>query len=682
MSQYTNLGTSLKGRLRNTRLPKSQGLLPLFEAVINSIHAIEETTDRFSKSSIQVTVLRSSQIALKDETTDEDLTEAEIVGFSISDNGVGFNDENFTSFKTLDSCYKEKKGCRGVGRLLWLKAFESVRVSSCFKESTGKVFKREFDFAINGISDHSKVEVTKDHPIQTTISLNNFHAKFRKHSPNSITTIAKVLLEHCLWYFIRKSGTPQIEIVDKDKNIDLHNIYKEYQISIDPAHIFDVKGESFNITHIKLLTGLSKKHKIAYSASGRLVKEESLDIPGLSGTLEDDGRSFSYMGFVSSRFFDEMVRPERTGFDINENSHTLFSDSEISFPEIREAIKIEVKDYLCEYLYRNHQKLRERLNVFVEKRSPKYRPILRRVKIEELSVSYSASDKDLDLALHKEYAKLESELIDEGHDLLCPANLDNVDEYQSKIHDYLQKAEDIKKSDLARYVSHRRVILDLLKLAVQKQSDGHYVRESLIHRLIMPMGKDSTQILSQDCNLWLIDERLAFHHYMASDKTIRSMPVSSAQETKEPDIVALNIYDNPMLFNDGDRLPLASITVIEIKKPMRNDVTPNTETDPISQSLDYLEKIRNGGAKTLTGRPIPDSEAIPGFCYVICDITKTVIKCCNKASLLPTADKMGFFGYIPHYRAYVEVLSYDRLVNAAEERNKAFFDMLGFPATE
>ena len=36
------LGTNLKGRLRNTDLPKSHGLMPLFEAVVNSIESIEE----------------------------------------------------------------------------------------------------------------------------------------------------------------------------------------------------------------------------------------------------------------------------------------------------------------------------------------------------------------------------------------------------------------------------------------------------------------------------------------------------------------------------------------------------------------------------------------------------------------------------------------------------------------
>lgn len=38
-----SLQTNLAGRIRNTDLPKSHALMPVFEAVVNSIHAIEET---------------------------------------------------------------------------------------------------------------------------------------------------------------------------------------------------------------------------------------------------------------------------------------------------------------------------------------------------------------------------------------------------------------------------------------------------------------------------------------------------------------------------------------------------------------------------------------------------------------------------------------------------------------
>ena len=46
-----------------------------------------------------------------------------------------------------------------------------------------------------------------------------------------------------------------------------------------------------------------------------------------------------------------------------------------------------------------------------------------------------------------------------------------------------------------------------------------------------------------------------------------------------------------------------------------------------------------------------------------------------------TADKMGYFGYNDNYGAYIEVISFDRILNMAKERNKAFFDKLGLPTS-
>ena len=43
------------------------------------------------------------------------------------------------------------------------------------------------------------------------------------------------------------------------------------------------------------------------------------------------------------------------------------------------------------------------------------------------------------------------------------------------------------------------------------------------------------------------------------------------------------------------------------------------------------------------------------------------------------AEAPGYFAYKKNYKAYVEVISFDRLVNLAKERNRAFFDKLGLP---
>jgi hypothetical protein len=159
------------------------------------------------------------------------------------------------------------------------------------------------------------------------------------------------------------------------------------------------------------------------------------------------------------------------------------------------------------------------------------------------------------------------------------------------------------------------------------------------------------------------------------------MPITTSDSTKEPDILALNVFDTPLLVADSKSLPLASIVVVELKRPMRNDAAAGEEKDPVEQALGYLERIREGKAQTQAGRPIPRCENIPGFCYAICDITPTVEKRCKLLGLTPTHDFTGYFGYNPNFRAYIEVISFTRLVNAAKERNKAFFDKLGLPTS-
>ena len=81
-----------------------------------------------------------------------------------------------------------------------------------------------------------------------------------------------------------------------------------------------------------------------------------------------------------------------------------------------------------------------------------------------------------------------------------------------------------------------------------------------------------------------------------------------------------------MLVSDGTGLPLASIIVVEIKRPMRNDTQSGGDKDPIEQALGYFQRIRNGNVQTAAGRLIPNSEGIPGFCYILCDITPSMKK--------------------------------------------------------
>lgn len=680
--------TNLGGRLRNTSLPLTSALLPLFEAVVNSIHAIEEAGTSTDAGRVTVTILRKPKEASLDlcdsKKRGPDALE-DIVGFRVEDNGIGFTDENMESFRTLDSEHKVQKGCRGIGRLLWLKAFKQVRVESTYRAD--KVLRRRtFTFSADGGVANERDEAAPEGvAVNTSVFLDEFNPRYREYARKTPKTIADSTFEHCLWYFIRKGGAPLIELLDDGEVISLNDVFEAHMHSSAIPETISIKGRPFDLVHVRLRSNSLSAHAIAFCADNRLVTEEKLSgkLPGLHGKLTDADGEFVYSCYVSSEFLDECARPERTGFEIVDSVEGLLADTEIGLNDIRDAVVERAKAQLAQHLDENLKRSKEKVTRFVASKAPRYRPILSRIPENELNVDPDISDKELELALHKQFASIERELISEGHDILNQTQAAPDEQYRERLDSYLAKAEDIKKSDLASYVSHRRVIIDLFEKAIERDAHGNYVREDLIHSLIIQMRKDSTDIPMESCNLWLIDERLAFHDYLASDKPLKSIPITASGDGKEPDICVLNVFDQPILVSEGTRLPPASIEIIEIKRPMRNDAKAGEDHDPIEQAIDYLERIRQGGVMTSTGRPIPNlqNDAVPGFCYVLADLTPTFEKRCRiHHNLKRTSDGQGYFGYKDNVNAYVEVISFDRLVNMAKERNRAFFDKLGLPS--
>ena len=682
-----NVGTNLRGRLKNTSLPITSGLLPVYEAVINSMQSIDEAGMLGSSGEIAIHILRDSEqgyLEINDGPKRGPEPLDEIVGFRIEDNGIGFNDKNIESFRYLDTDYKASLGCKGVGRLLWLKAFGDVRVESSFKTEED-VFQRIFTFtADSGISDEELKQMPPGSAVKTKVSLTRFSSDYRKYTRKTAQAIAESIFYHCLWYFIREGGAPRIRIIDNDSTIYLSDLFNECIFPGKAEQEVAIKGQVFKFNHIRLRPKPSISHSVGFCANNRLVTQEKLSgkIPGLYGRLSDTDGEFIYCCYVSSPVLDESVRPERTDFDLLDRLEGLLVDSEIVCKcDIRESVYSNAKSYLSHFLEQNLSRASQRINDFVSHQGPRYRPVMGRIPADEINIDPEISDKELELVLHKHLARIERELISEGNEILGRP-LDSADiDYEERLQAFLSKAEDIKKSDLASYVGHRRTIIDILERAVERGPDGNYVREDVIHNLIIPMRKESTDLLFDASNLWLVDERLAFHHYLASDKTLKSMSITASDSTKEPDITALNLFDEPFLVSEETKPPLASIVIIEIKRPMRRGSGPGEEKDPIEQATGYLSRIRTGGVQTVSGRPIPASDSIPGFCYVIADITPEFEnRCRGTHDLIRTSDGLGYFGYKKNLDAYIEVISFDRLVTSAKERNRAFFDKLGLPS--
>lgn len=138
------LGSSLEGRLRNTDLPVTKCLFPVFEAVVNSIYAIDDRLK--SDNSFSITEGKIRVILERANTSDLFGGKAELLGITVEDNGIGFTKDNYKSFCELDSLYRESLGCKGIGRLLWLKAFDSAEIESNYIDGS-EVKRRHFIFS-------------------------------------------------------------------------------------------------------------------------------------------------------------------------------------------------------------------------------------------------------------------------------------------------------------------------------------------------------------------------------------------------------------------------------------------------------------------------------------------------------------------------------------------------------
>src|SRR5690606_20735128 len=105
-------------KVKERKLAYAHTLLPLFEALVNSIQAIEEGSAT-QPGIIHINLVRSPQRELG---LDGQTSMPPVLDITVRDNGIGFTNGNFESFNFAHSTYKEKKGGKGIGRFVWLRA--------------------------------------------------------------------------------------------------------------------------------------------------------------------------------------------------------------------------------------------------------------------------------------------------------------------------------------------------------------------------------------------------------------------------------------------------------------------------------------------------------------------------------------------------------------------------------
>ena len=666
MSAFT---LDIRGQLNNIRLAESKALWPLFEAVVNSIQAIEDSPNS-GQGKIFISAVRDSVYQGTIDSGRDGLEKFE--SFIVTDNGTGMDSSNYKSFNTAYSTLKAKKGCKGIGRFLWLKAFENVEIESVYCEEKN-YYRRKFTFSPEGITPECNTQKTDETTLLTKVTLKNFLSPYKQACPVELDVIAKKLIEHCLLFFI--SGTcPQIILSDGiSESINL-NQYFEANIkdSLHQDH-FTIKDDEFVIYHIRLPEGATS-HELHLCANMQEVLSIELKkkIPDLQKKIVplDDPTGFYYIGYVTGKYLDSIVNTTRTNFEFDEtgNEISLFGTGKDSL--VSTAVEL-VSAYLSDYLTDIEKKKREQIDTFVAQDKPTYRFLLQSRPEVYQSIPAGLKSDDLDLELHKHVQLWEREIKKQGKELEKVASdiISEDPKYQELFETYWAGVTDISKTCLAEYVTRRKTLLKMLDDALTIQDNGNFKKEDVIHSLICPMRHTSNDVSFEEMNLWIVDERLAYHRYLASDKTLKSMPVIDSNSTKEPDIA---IFDQAFAYSDSDE-PLTTVTIVEFKKP------DNDSKNPINQVGEYVDLIRSGKKKKANGQSFNITEGTLFRCYVICDLTDKMRTHCLNSSMLPTADNMGYTGFNTYRHMYTEVISYSKLLTDARKRNEILFDKLFTP---
>ena len=630
------------GRIQNMRLPdgKTAILYSVYEAVSNSIHAIN---DRFGEAQAASKGRVDVDIAVGDS--------GDIESISIVDNGIGFTPDNIRSFETSDSRFKYQRGGKGVGRFIWIKMFETIKVNSVVKN--GSAMERiRFRFSpekANSIAHLRKAPAPGENP-GTTITLSDLRPEQRgKVRPSSYL---KDLALHFFPQFI--SGTlPRVSITYRGESSSLNDFISE-QVEAPVKEIMTVdfgEGEAeVRVDHLFVNSSISTGLRNAYllTAHGRLVGDPvSLE---RKYALKDLPNGKAYVAIVSSGFLDDRVDQERLGFKLT--------------TEQREILERAILDASERFLHEHIRNVRARQKKTVQQLIKEHPQLATQfTSMDEYVATLSPGMDDeqigqnLFVLLYREEKELRRRI--ESFDQLASLEPEAREQAES----ILSEISNQEKHRLAELVVKRHQILQMANLLLKYENDKKksYHYERVIHELICPMGEIYRTGEYSRHNLWMLDDSLAAYDFFASDKAISSLTDDSTSK-KEPDL----IFFNPLGFRRENTAD--PIVIVEFKRP--GDEKPSQ--DPIGQVLGYIDELRGSRVRDIDGGVVSDiGDDTPFECFIVCELTGSTRKQFERTiAQHPTPDGEGYYGWSSHHNAHIRVISFKKMLTSGSSLSR------------
>jgi hypothetical protein len=668
--------------LQQNPLKVSQRFHPLFEAVENAFNSIEECIrngEGHGKGLVEITILRESKQPILNMDKSP-MSPSGIIGFVVKDNGVGFRTKNWEAFEEVYTSYKRSFGGKGVGRLSYLLAFGKAEFVSCYLENDSR-FERTFSLertkegTSNGVPKHS----TETNQF-TELKLLEFDSRFREGS-KTLASIAKQLVVH---FFKRFSAPSRIECMITDEWDGERHELGEYCKNEFLLHSLVKQAKAGNeplkITHTKCRSQAVDKHQIMLCADGRVTSVH--EIPSaylpIKSKLHSGNNDYYYVGFVEGEILDKSCDNSRSGFSLEDKDDPdmlpgMAAQAKPSIETIIQAVGKSLKTYLKSDIAPLEADHRKRIEEFCRK-NVVFKPLLTQKLDELLSLPKDLADGELEKSIWRVYQQWKNDIRGRFESMSKSVRDNNKawEEYRDKYREALRELNQLSLHELAAYVTDRKAVIDFLWDRLKSNDNGRFKDENAIHDIFFPRNSTTNDIAWDESNLWLIDERMVFQQFAASDTTLRS----HSKSKDRPDIASYYAreFDETFAFAEGDQ-PYCSVTLVEFKKPERTNY--NEIENPYAQVIRYIRQIRTSGQLTKDGHTFRLDLHCPIHVHIICHIVDEVREYLAGVSYIESPDRQGIIAYADRLNAVINFTTFEKLIADARKRNAVFFNKLG-----
>lgn len=590
-----------------------------FEAIVNAIDA------------------GASEISIIIDITSP--SEPKSLSITITDNGQGFTDKNFTKFSSL--LETEGTNHKGLGRLVYLKYFNEISFQSVYDGDKQRSFMLTYDFqgeSKNIIDDTGILVGTK---LSFRDYIKDKIAKYDYITPTYLVDVIRLHFFPLLHRYKIANKKLEIEIqLNINDTTAIGELIPEKRI-LRASDIPALEMKSFKIDPIdmwedfELYYSVIEKTIPSKPITALSIDERTMDLNLLvKGAIP---KTHEAIFILYSTLFSGKVTPSRLELEMSEQ-------------DIK-TIKAVFRNKINEIIDEKIPQIKTENAVIKSKLERKY-PHL--IGLFQETYTGLINENDAIENAQRNFFLQQKEIL----------NADSLTEEQ------FEKSLEISSRILTEYILYRQFTIKRLQ---QINSDN---LEDDIHNIIVPMRQmfQKSDLIDDvfNNNIWLLDDKYMTYNTVLSDKVMSKVIREITKDEKvepnntEPDIAII-------FSNDPDKSPKVDVVIVELKK---KGASLDENTIVVNQLQTRARHLMN----------FFESKIQRIWFYAIVDIdiefqlwleNNRFLKVYSTGSYYYREDMLrADYDSSESHPVGINILSFDAFVKDADSRNSTFLEIL------